>query len=149
MEVAVVKPLEEIPQNRFGYVQIQPDLARNQGGIQREHFLSHVVHVKQAAVRQILGVRQVRCLCSVVTNVVFKPDHFTVFPKMSGLKLARFTFPPVPASMSRASSGLGSFRPVVINDSHVLLIPNLRENAAFVPRGFPEKNSWSVIVIPY
>ena len=47
--------------------------------------------------------------------------------------------------MSLASSGLGSLRPAINNDSQVLLIPNFSANAAFVPLLFPTKYSGSVI----
>jgi len=65
---------------------------------------------------------------------------------MSGRNSARFTFLPVNDSMSRASSGLGSCRPVTIKENHVLLMPNFRAKAIIDPLGLSAKYSRSVIV---
>jgi hypothetical protein len=135
VEIPCFGTFKKFIQNRFGYVQIKANLSRNRFGIEWDFLLAHVVEVKQASVRQVLSIRQMHCVREVVTDVEFVPYHFAVFPNMSGRSSALFTFLPVCNSMSRASSGLGSCRPVTINENHVLLMPNLRASAIFVPLG--------------
>jgi hypothetical protein len=141
VEVPCFGTFKKLIQNRFGYVQIKTNLAGHGLSVKRNHFLAHVVKVKQASVRQVLCVAQMHGVREVVTDVEFVPYHFAVFPNMSGRSSALFTFLPVFNSMSRASSGLGSCRPVTINENQVLLIPSLRAIAIIDPLGLSLKNS--------
>jgi hypothetical protein len=145
VEIPCFGTFKKLIQNRFGYVQIKTNLAGHSLGVKRNHLLAHVVKVKQASVRQVLCIAEMHCVGEVVTNVKFVPYHFAVFPKMSGRSSALFTFLPVCNSMSRASSGLGSRRPVTINENHVLLMPRVRAIAIIVPLGLSEKYSVKVI----
>ena len=56
VEIPCFGTFKEFLQNRFGYVQIQPNFSRNRFGIEWDFLLAHVVEIKQASVRQILGI---------------------------------------------------------------------------------------------
>jgi hypothetical protein len=141
VEIPCFGTFKEFVQNRFGYVQIKTNLAGNRFSIEWDFFLTHVVQVKQASVRQVLSITEMNCVSEVITDVKFVPYHFAVFPKISGRSSALFTFLPESNSMSRASSGLGSFRPVTINENHVLLMPRVRAKAVIDPLGLDLKKS--------
>jgi hypothetical protein len=67
---------------------------------------------------------------------------------MSGRKTFRLTFPLVKRSISAASSGLGTSRPLTTKDSQVLEMPNLRDISTFAPLGLVRKYSAKVIAPP-
>ena len=83
---------KKLPQNRFGYVQIEPDFAGNQFGIEWDWLLAHVVQIEQAAIGKILSIAEVQRVGDVVTEVELVPNHRRS-PKMSGRNVLRFTCP--------------------------------------------------------
>jgi hypothetical protein len=135
---------KKLLQNRFGYVQIEPNFSRNQFGIGWDWLLADVVQIQEAAVRKVLCVGQMCCVRDVVSKIELVPNH-RISPKMSGRNSARRTMPLVYLSMATLNSGLGNCLPLMMSETHVLLTFNFRAIAILAPRGLVLKNSSNVI----